>query len=176
MARPQSQSKNLVPIITLAAVGLLVVLAVAWTISGGFSRKADTDKKSNPSSSLGKYMIDEDDIKAESAKLEALALEIDGIESVEVMMRSNITVGQQIILDAKSDSSDRNVLESALMSLAKVGWNNQLYRPTDIHVTIVGADGVQLDSRDIGFKLQGIGPKELYDRFGPATAEPDWRP
>lgn len=160
--------------ISLKTFGIIIItLVVAGLVSSLFQNDTNERKQS---SSTSLYTIDQTELDKEAARLEAVASKIDGVASADIMMRSSITHGQQVIVEAVGKTDDEQLLQEALLALMKELWNNRLYRPTDIRANIVSPNGTSLDAKDLGFKLRGANPRELYDRFGPAAADPDWRP
>lgn len=116
------------------------------------------------------------DLDAEETRLTEALTALDGVREVEVQLRSDPTVSRQVTLHAASDLADPAGLHEALDAVTREGWGTLAFVPSEVRASIVGAEGLALDVRDLGFSRLGASSTWLFDRYGPPAADDGWRP
>ena len=116
------------------------------------------------------------DLDAEETRLTAVLTALDGVREAEVQLRSDLTVSRQVTLHAASDLADPAELHDLLDAVTRAGWGTLAFVPSEVRASVVGAEGVALDVRDLGFSRQGASSTWMFDRYGPPAADDGWRP
>lgn len=145
------------------ALGCLIALLLVCT-----GCRAETPARSTPTEEA------EVTLDAEEDRLQDEAGQMHGLTDVDVRLRSGVTFGRQVIIEAGLDGSADGL--TILDELTQAGWHTLAFVPTEVRVTLTATDGAALTPRDLGFSRAGADPAGLYDRYGPPAADESWRP